>query len=358
MKIHFPLTGFNLSGGIRVILRIANGLVDRGHQVRITVPAYRSSPPFAVDPRVEVQVLGDSCTTTRLAYSGLLIGEAATWGDILVATNFKTPYLLRRSVHKNRSRAKILYLVQGYEPETQGSLFEGSLWRRWINRRVALKSYRYADERCYVSRGIAEKVGLDSSPWLVHPGVDPRTFYPGDTAKAPGPIRVGAILRAGKLKGSGVFLKALESLGDLGREVRWIFLRVGDLPFPLPPGAEVKVAKDDQEMADFYRSLDIFVMPSLYEGFGLPALEAMGCGAALMTSDVDGIREFVRNEENALVFPAGHSKALTAAMNRLILSDELRYRLASNGIKTAAHFSWRRTVDQFEAILDRLGDNS
>ncbi|MCA9439562.1 MAG: glycosyltransferase family 4 protein [Candidatus Omnitrophica bacterium] len=353
MKIHFPLTGFNLSGGVRVITMIANGLAERDYEVRITVPRYRDQSPFTLDNRVEVRTLGEK-DSSRFSYSLQLAREAAQWGDVLVATNFKTPHILRKSVVRNHSEAKILYLVQGYEPYTQGTLFEGPFWRRWLNRRVALRGYEKADLRCYVSKGIAKRVDLDPDPCLVYPGFNPAIFSPSDERRRDDQVQVGFIARTGRLKGAQVFTDAISRLRDLHPKIHWVVLRVGDLPPGLPNETEILTAHNDQDMADFYRRLDIFAMPSLYEGFGLPALEAMACGAAVVASDVDGVLEFAENEVNSIVFPTGESAALAESLRRLILSRELRTKLANQGIETSRRFTWTNTVDRFEEALKRV----
>ena len=356
MKVHFPLTGFNLSGGVRVVTSIANGLVNRGYEVLITVPSYRSTPPFTLDDKVEVQVIGDS-GTNRLGYVRKAIDHSARWGDVLVATNFKTPHILRKSIQRNAAKSKILYLIQGYEPYTQGTLFEGPFWRRWVNRRMALKSYDKADYRCYVSKGIAAKVGLDPEPCLVHPGLNHAVFYPDSEASRDDRVHIGFIARAGRLKGSSVFFEAASKIRDLHPKIKWLILRVGEIEGRIPSDAEVLTAHNDLEVANFYRRLDLFTVASFYEGFGLPALEAMACGAAVVTTDLDGIREFAVDGTNASIVPIDDSDALASALGNLVRSSELRARYREAGIETAAKFTWDRTVDQFEEALSRTVDS-
>jgi glycosyltransferase involved in cell wall biosynthesis len=258
-------------------------------------------------------------------------------------------------VQRNQSGAKILYLIQGYEPYTQGTLFEGPFWRKIFNRSLALRSYEKVDLRCYVSRAIAAKVGLDSSPCLVHPGLNPAIFFPDRDKSRDDQIRIGMIARSGKLKGTHVFLEAVAQIRDLHPKIHWIILRVGEIPHRLPTNTEVLVAHNDRDMADFYRSLDIFIVPSLYEGFGLPALEAMACDTALITTNVDGAREYAEHEVNSLVVPTGDSGALAEAMRRLVVSPELRKQLALAGLETAKRFTWQQTVDSFETRLKSIG---
>jgi glycosyltransferase involved in cell wall biosynthesis len=352
MKVHFPLMGFSLSGGMRAIIEVANGLARRGYEVRITVPAYRANPPFPIDPRVDLRVLG-KLSDSRGKYTLSLSSEAAKWGDVLVATNFKTPYVLRRSVRKNNSPAKILYFIQAYEPYTQGTLFEGPWWRKEFNRQTALKSYQLADRRCYVAHVIAGNIGKDSDPAIVRPGVDTKLFCPGDKHRD-SKIRVGVISREGRLKGFQVFREAWNRLSDLHDKMRMVLLCVGPTPERIPSDAEILRSTSDREVAAFYRSLDIFVMPSLYEGCPYPPLEAMACGVAVLSSAAGGVVEYATHGENSLVVPTGDAPGMAEALRQLVESRELRERLAAAGHRTAQGFTWENTVDQFETVLKAL----
>jgi glycosyltransferase involved in cell wall biosynthesis len=347
VKVHFPLLGFNLSGGVRVIIRLANGLVKLGHDVRITVPAYRAEPPFPLDPSVDLAALG-SLRSSRLAYRRLLIREAACWGDVLVATGFKTPSMLRRSISRNRSNARLLYLIQGYEPVTHGDYSPGPWWIRRLRREIALRSYPYADRRVYVSRFVAKKVGLDSDPLIVSPGIDQALFHPGGRQENV-PMVIGAFAHSTPFKGLSCFLTAIREVSDLGLKVR--LLQIGELPNGLPPEVEVHTAANDAEVASFYRGIDLFVFPSLFEGFGLPPLEAMASGTAVVASRCGGLEEYARDGENCLLFPPGDSRALAEAIRRMASDQELRNRLRRHGFEKAAEFPWEQTIQRFEQAL-------
>ncbi len=107
----------------------------------------------------------------------------------------------------------------------------------------------------------------------------------------------------------------------------------------------------DDDLAVLYRGALALVFPSLYEGFGLPALEAMSHGAPVVTSNVSSLPEVVG--EAALLVDPTIVEAIADAMARLVVDEPLRARLADAGRRRAAGFTWedtaRRTLDVFRA---------
>ena len=98
----------------------------------------------------------------------------------------------------------------------------------------------------------------------------------------------------------------------------------------------------DDELRALYSACRIFIYPSLYEGFGLPPLEAMACGAPVIAGRVPALREVLGNAAR-LVDPLS-VEALAGSIVDLIENDEERRRLASSGPQHAARFSWEQTA--------------
>lgn len=93
-----------------------------------------------------------------------------------------------------------------------------------------------------------------------------------------------------------------------------------------------------------------FVFPSLYEGFGLPVLEAMACGTPVITSRAASLPE-VAGEAGILVDPLDMEE-LACAMHRIMEDAALRKQLGEKGVVQAQKFSWKRTAEQIERIID------
>jgi len=109
----------------------------------------------------------------------------------------------------------------------------------------------------------------------------------------------------------------------------------------------------NEELEGLYRASAGFVFPSLYEGFGLPVLEAMVRGVPVACSDRGALAEIADNA--ALMFDPEQPHAIAAAIEKLLLDTEERERLTRAGRANAARFSWaetaRKTLESYEAAL-------
>jgi glycosyltransferase involved in cell wall biosynthesis len=99
---------------------------------------------------------------------------------------------------------------------------------------------------------------------------------------------------------------------------------------------------EHDELEELYALADVFVMPSLYEGFGLPVLEAMIRGVPVACSDRSSLPEVVGDA--ALLFDPEDVGAIAGALRRLLAQPETRARLSEAGRQRAAQFSWQRTA--------------
>ena len=103
-----------------------------------------------------------------------------------------------------------------------------------------------------------------------------------------------------------------------------------------------------ERLAVFYRLARAFVFPSLYEGFGLPPLEAMACGTAVVTSNVSSLPEVAGGA--ALLVDPTDTESIADGMRRAITDETLRADLIARGLKRAHEFSWAQSVAKIHAI--------
>ncbi len=107
----------------------------------------------------------------------------------------------------------------------------------------------------------------------------------------------------------------------------------------------------DNDLPALYSGAEAFVFPSLYEGFGLPALEAMACGVPVVCSNAGSLPEVVG--EAALTHHPLDTRAITWNLRRLLLSPQLQDELAIKGLKQAEKFSWDKcAAETLAAILE------
>jgi glycosyltransferase involved in cell wall biosynthesis len=101
-----------------------------------------------------------------------------------------------------------------------------------------------------------------------------------------------------------------------------------------------------------YSHADLFVFPSIYEGFGMPVLEAMACGAPVITSNRTALPE-VAGDAAVLVNPED-AEELGEAMVRVLEDQTLRATLKEKGLKRAKQFTWERAARQTMALYREL----
>ena len=93
-----------------------------------------------------------------------------------------------------------------------------------------------------------------------------------------------------------------------------------------------------KDLVTLLQAADGLIQPSVYEGFGLPALEAMACGCPVVASDIPPLREVTAG--TALLFPAGDVEALSRALRDFVTTPHLRQSLSGQGLSRARDFSW------------------
>ena len=111
----------------------------------------------------------------------------------------------------------------------------------------------------------------------------------------------------------------------------------------------------EDELADLYNAADLFVFPSFYEGFGLPVIEAMACGRAVISSLAASLPEVA--DAAAILVSPGDTGELVRAMRDVLLDSELRERLERLSLQRAKYFSWletaRATLDVYYGVAQR-----
>jgi alpha-1,3-rhamnosyl/mannosyltransferase len=106
----------------------------------------------------------------------------------------------------------------------------------------------------------------------------------------------------------------------------------------------------ERDLPALYAGAEVFAFPSLYEGFGLPPLEAMACGTPVLCGAESSLPEVVADA--ALSVDVRHSEALAAGLAHLLGDQALRRELSARGLQQAARFSWRRTAEATLAVYE------
>ncbi|MFI6843573.1 glycosyltransferase family 4 protein [Kitasatospora sp. NBC_00085] len=234
--------------------------------------------------------------------------------------------------------------------------------RRWyaftrMQRRVAARLEHIITVSGSSKREIVEHLGAAPGAVSVVPiGADTRLWSPSETVRrVPGRIVTTSSADV-PLKGLVYLVEALAKV----RTERDAHLVVVGKPqkeqgpvteavrrFGLEGHIEFRSGLTDQELVDLYRSAEVACVPSLYEGFSLPAAEAMATGTPLVATTGGAIPEVAGPDgETCLAVPPGNADALAAALGRLLDDPELREALGEAGReRVLERFTWQRAAE-------------
>ncbi len=225
---------------------------------------------------------------------------------------------------------------------------------------------------------IARAYGLDPAAIAVVPNAASPVFRPLDRAKAAQKVLarfgVGApfLLNVGDLQPRKNQLGLVRAFAELTRRLprssyslvlagqdTWFSGHVKEAVRMSGVGDRVRFTGfvTDEELLLLYNACEVFVFPSLYEGFGLPLLEAMACGRAVACSDVSACPEVAGAA--AVYFNPHSTDDMVRAMSDLILDQDLRARMERLGLSRALQFNWRRsaemTIEVYRGVAGRAG---
>lgn len=305
-------------------------------------------------------------TRTSLFPAETLAGDF----DIFHATNYQAPALRRArlvtTVHD-------INFVRFPEMQSKGiRRFIAAMPRLLERSRVVLADSRFtADE-------LREEYGLEEERVrVVYPGLSPVFLREPDEEEVETALRaycleppylayignlhprknlVTLVEAFARLRARGLEHRlAVIGGGGLGRlnnsEYRKLTQRVRDLG--LDEAVVFTGYVPDERLVSLLRKADMLVFPSIYEGFGLPPLEAMACGVPVITSRRSSLPEVVGDAALLLDDPL-NAEEIAGSVERLLSDGELRSRLVQEGRRRAAAFTWERAAKEVAAIYSEV----
>jgi glycogen synthase len=242
-----------------------------------------------------------------------------------------------------------------------------------VERWMANRADRVITCSHYMRGHVADVYGLEESRVTVIPnGIDPLDLQPVDDLDklraqfaAPEERLVVLVGRLVYEKGFQLALEALPGLVERLGDVRFLVAGSGTHEQELRRQAE-ELGLDahgtflgwigDDVLHSLYRIADLCVVPSIYEPFGLVALEAMASGCPCIVADTGGLREIVPEDERVgLRFNGGDAEHLAVMVERLLTDDALRERLVVEASEHVLSFDWADVARQTAALYAQLG---
>jgi glycosyltransferase involved in cell wall biosynthesis len=216
-------------------------------------------------------------------------------------------------------------------------------WQRFVLPRVARRARLVITVSEFSRRELRELLGVDAA--VVPGGVDERFTPDTEPAAFERPYVLTVASRTAR-KNLGALDACARRLHASGIELLAVG---GDRPQFNPEGGSSSVRSlghvPDEQLAGLYAGAQCFVLPSLYEGFGLPCIEAMACGTPVVASNAGALPETCGDA--ALLVDPHDPAAIADAVERAIGDERLR----AAGLQRAAQYSWDHTACAIDALL-------
>ena len=335
LDIVYVMTWTGLCGGSKIILEHSNYLVKRGHKVTI-ISHYPKPDWFKMDERIIfIQVPWDE-----------ILCEDIHPCDIIVATYWREIY---ECIEQNK--APVIYFEQG-----DVHLFDlQKLDERTLN--YIKKEFEVAPFIYTVSSYAKEKIKeiYKKDAYVIPNAVDDTYFYQTKKSKEADDEKKGFTIaivgsQNSEFKGIEKILDAIKKLRNEGYNINLNWITPDE-----PKNSNERFFKNvtQKQIGEILRSSDVYVCASKYESFGLPILEAMKCGLPIITTDTGGNRDFVEDNENALI-TVGTVEDIKEKIEILIKDDKLRKKLSKNSKLTSEKYTWNNVIDKLEKYYKEI----
>ena len=237
----------------------------------------------------------------------------------------------------------------------------------FITKRISIILYNRCDEILVPYpelKGYLRQEGVKTTITIARLGVDIDRFTPASSIENkeewkqkmgldPQKKVIGYVGRISREKNTQVLLDAFKKLK---RKEELSLLLVGDGPKEQKKVctqiSNCHVTGFVDNVQDYLKAMDIFVMPSLTETTSLATLEAMASGLPVVATKVGFMQNYIAKGYNGIFFPRNSATLLAAKLDKLIKNKEMRMRLGGNARKTVAYsFSWERSINRIKRIL-------
>jgi len=167
------------------------------------------------------------------------------------------------------------------------------------------------------------------------------------------PYHIMMLYHHHKIKGAKDGLSVLKSAKRANPNIKAVLIAPRKPIHKIPDWIKVVIRPSVEELRNLYNSSKIFLHTSYWEGWGLPVMEAMACGCAIVATGNRGVREYLVHQNNALISDIGDVKSLTDQVLLLLNDTEFRNNLSQKGIELVKNYSWDSIVIRLENILQK-----
>ncbi len=357
MRINILSPGFYRSGGLLTIYDYSKRLVERGNIVKLYIPKKiynlkaehfqpleilrRFARRIRVDRTRYVSELDKYKFKIKIIPS--LNDKFIDDADITIATAWPTAYDL---FELNQSKGDKVYFIQDYE-----------VWDSNID--LVNNSYRLPLQRITVSHYLHELLvdKFDSESEIVLNSIDFDIYNNEKKLFNDNPVILFIYSRAQR-KNFHMILNAADKL-----HAKYPYVKFRAFGFEKKPGLPDYIQYHENPSLDIklnlYRTSDIFILSSRFEGFGLPPAEAMACKCAVVSTNVGALPEFSVNKESSLLVEPDDESGFIESIEYLLCNKDELKRLSFSGYASVRQkLNYEKSVKRFEEILQKWYDDN
>lgn len=229
---------------------------------------------------------------------------------------------------------------------------------------------RFAETDCYLTNSDATSDRVER--WLdieprdaVYPGIDADQFRPDVTPAFSSDQFV--VMYVGRLDSGKGLTNLVDAHATLPDDVDLYLVGDGTVRNTLEQRVEEHGTGDSvtfagavphEDVQQYYVASDVFCLPSHHEGFGMVNIEAMACGAPVVSTNIDAIEEYIEHGENGLLVEPDDPESLAKALERLYRSPDLREQFRTAGLETVENFSWETQANHLEEFYRETVDEA
>lgn len=336
-------------GGFKMVFEYANRLNNLGHDVTILFLNDKSFETWKI-PVILKRIAANLLTRIEPRWfklnkkinkiSGTSIGfqnkiknvdvAIATAVDTVSDTNILFPNI------------KKIYFIQDYEDWIYSKEIVQSTYSIGFVNIVISEWLKKIVDRYAINPSILIKNSIDVGIYRCKVPIQKRNNF-----------SLAFLYHSGKHKGAIYAFKAIAKLKEKYPNLEVYSFGTSKKPSDMPSYVNYFYCASQNQTVDIYNKVAVFLCSTVAEGYGLTGLEAMACGAVLVSTDYCGVREYAVDKKNALLSPIKDIDALVANISRVFDDDFLRFNLSEAGINSVKNeFNWNMAVDKFNSVIN------
>lgn len=347
MVINFVLPAIGNSGGINVVYKYVDMLTKQGHDVCV-YKELKASNMHRFSSEIKNVVHQIYCTGKICIQKNKFVHreDRFVWeitnktirnADVIIATAWTTAYKISGLC---KEKGEKYYFIQDYEI--------------WDNKKMGERSYRLPLHKIVISSWVNQqlKKNLGLGPYqVIYNGIDQKKFKRNlniQREKYTCLMLNHSLRKKGVDEGIQAFEKARESFRDL----KLIMFGL-DTPEKLPDYVEYYKNPSSKELINIYSRANIFIFPSLEEGWGLTPIEAMACGCVVVGTNTGFAIDVGKNESNMMISDPGDVKELSKNIVKVLKENYLCESIRRNAQITVQSLTWEESGKKFEEVLKK-----